>query len=226
MAYEQIRMDRSHMYQWVDLINKAFFETPNSFMSLYFPNGATPEARQWQHDSHVKGLESDPETYYFLIRDRNTKEVMGASRWEIKYKAKTPEEILASDEAAKLERANAPQINGVNDANIEGFREGQAKAKKQHLNGRPHVYLGHLAVSPQHQRKGVGSFAILWGLDKSDELGLPIYLESSPDGVRAYEKAGFERVGIMPWDARDYGLSHAATHSIMIRDPQKGAEES
>jgi hypothetical protein len=34
-----------------------------------------------------------------------------------------------------------------------------------------------------------------WGMDVAEAAGLPVYLESSPEAYRMYQKLGFDRVG-------------------------------
>lgn len=62
-----------------------------------------------------------------------------------------------------------------------------------------------LHTDPEFQGRGAGSLLLNWGTKKADELGLPIYLESSPAGHRLYQKHGFEDVQIFQADFRPYG---------------------
>ncbi|KAJ7744681.1 acyl-CoA N-acyltransferase, partial [Mycena metata] len=54
--------------------------------------------------------------------------------------------------------------------------------------------LSLMAVDPKYQRRGIGQALLQWGLDRADAEGLEVYLESSEDGLRLYEKNGFESV--------------------------------
>lgn len=49
-----------------------------------------------------------------------------------------------------------------------------------------------MATHPKYQRKGVGRLLVQWGINVAEQLGLPIYLESSKGGVPLYEAVGFE----------------------------------
>lgn len=53
-----------------------------------------------------------------------------------------------------------------------------------------------MAVDPAYQYRGVGQALLQWGLDLADAESLEVYLESSDDGLRLYEKKqnGFELV--------------------------------
>jgi ribosomal protein S18 acetylase RimI-like enzyme len=49
-----------------------------------------------------------------------------------------------------------------------------------------------LGVDPAYQGRGLASKLLKWGLARADEEGVEIYLSSSPEGRRMYEKYGFE----------------------------------
>lgn len=51
-----------------------------------------------------------------------------------------------------------------------------------------------VAVHPDYQGKGVGKKLVQWGVDVSEELGVPIYLESTREGVPLYERMGFQKL--------------------------------
>jgi GNAT superfamily N-acetyltransferase len=61
-----------------------------------------------------------------------------------------------------------------------------------------HWYLYAIGVDPVHQGKGVASVLLRSRLARSDEAGLPAYLESSkPENVPLYEHFGFEVTEIL-----------------------------
>jgi ribosomal protein S18 acetylase RimI-like enzyme len=67
-----------------------------------------------------------------------------------------------------------------------------------------HWYLYAIGVDPVHQGKGVASVLLRSRLARSDEAGLPAYLESSkPENVPLYEHFGFEITEVLnpPKDA-------------------------
>ena len=58
-----------------------------------------------------------------------------------------------------------------------------------------HWYLQTLAVRPDHQRQGVGSFLIGPTLERADRDALPVYLETTKDvNVAYYRRFGFDVV--------------------------------
>ncbi|EPQ29952.1 uncharacterized protein PFL1_06858 [Pseudozyma flocculosa PF-1] len=75
------------------------------------------------------------------------------------------------------------------------------RKREEVMGTRPHWFLKLLCVDPAHQRRGVGTMLLDWGLqramDNADEVPGPfsVYLESSPAGEGAYVKAGFKVMG-------------------------------
>lgn len=69
-----------------------------------------------------------------------------------------------------------------------------------------HWYLKLLAISPRHQRKGVGQLLLKWGIANSREESAiaptgptsPLTLIASPNGQRLYRKVGFTVIGWSP----------------------------
>lgn len=49
-----------------------------------------------------------------------------------------------------------------------------------------------LLYRPNYRHKGVASLAMKWGIQKSEELGLDAFVESTEDGRGLYEAHGFK----------------------------------
>jgi len=60
-----------------------------------------------------------------------------------------------------------------------------------------------------------------WGFEEAKKLGLPVYLESSPMGRPLYARMGFETVGWLDFDAKEWGLDHDLPHALMLRPAEK-----
>lgn len=52
--------------------------------------------------------------------------------------------------------------------------------------------ISYCFTDPNHRHKGVASLAMKWGIQKSEELGLDAFVESTEDGRAFYEAHGFE----------------------------------
>jgi GNAT superfamily N-acetyltransferase len=65
-----------------------------------------------------------------------------------------------------------------------------------HPQHTPHYYLSLLGTHPHHRGQGKGMALLADNLAAIDELGLPVYLESSnPANDHRYKRLGFVRVG-------------------------------
>jgi GNAT superfamily N-acetyltransferase len=78
--------------------------------------------------------------------------------------------------------------------------------------------LQELYVRPEFQRKGLGGRLVEWGLQKAEERGLQVYIESTEKGLGLYLKYGMTEVDrvdvdLEPWGAKNgewnrYALLH------------------
>lgn len=57
-----------------------------------------------------------------------------------------------------------------------------------------YIYAHVMAVHPDFQRKGVGQLIFDYGTTISRQTGLPVYVESSKEGIKFYEKVGCKRL--------------------------------
>lgn len=68
-----------------------------------------------------------------------------------------------------------------------------------------HYELLNLATSPHYQRKGIASRLLGYGLEKADKEGVKVFLTASPMGKLLYRKLGFEELGSLSIDLREFG---------------------
>lgn len=80
------------------------------------------------------------------------------------------------------------------------------------------LYLGVLAVHPDHQRRGIGSKLLNWGLERARREGVRVGTEASPAGKGLYEKFGFEVVREVVWDE---GRGEEGRSPVMLWEPRK-----
>ncbi|KAK4554684.1 hypothetical protein LTR86_008186 [Recurvomyces mirabilis] len=83
--------------------------------------------------------------------------------------------------------------------------------------GESYISFGVLAVHPTHQRRGLGTKLVQWGLKICDEAALPGYITASPAGAELYARLGFQRVGDVVNKARDFkGLTEDLVSVCMV----------
>lgn len=85
--------------------------------------------------------------------------------------------------------------------------------------------LNNLTIDPAHQGQGAGSLLLKWGVVQADERGLAICLESTPAGLKLYEKFGFREVKVIKADMHQFGWKEPYDEEecrrvFMIREPR------
>ncbi|KAH7414547.1 hypothetical protein DE146DRAFT_38943 [Phaeosphaeria sp. MPI-PUGE-AT-0046c] len=88
----------------------------------------------------------------------------------------------------------------------------------------PYLMLNQLATHPDHQRRGIGSMLLDWGLRKADAEGLVCYLSASGAGKGMYEKREFEVRKVVEWERAGWGGEGVDRYWCMVREVVKGEE--
>ncbi|KAH7396941.1 acyl-CoA N-acyltransferase [Phaeosphaeria sp. MPI-PUGE-AT-0046c] len=135
------------------------------------------------HTAHIQAYWSTDATQYTVkCVDTENGEVVGMALWDIYL---TPSEWrrgeiswLSGDERERAEKLVSP---------LWEARE------KLWLDER-YLYCHVVAVHPRYQRRGIGQMLMEYGIGVARTAGLPVYIESSRDGTRLYEKTGCRRL--------------------------------
>ncbi|PQE15142.1 Acyl- N-acyltransferase protein [Rutstroemia sp. NJR-2017a BVV2] len=106
--------------------------------------------------------------------------------------------------------------------NMEFFMQkitcfGEAK-KRDYVKGRD-MMLDLCFVDPVYQNRGVGKRLLEWGMQKADEMGVDIWLVSTPDAKGFYERAGWETKEEAAMDLGKFGESGEYVRRWMVRKP-------
>lgn len=85
--------------------------------------------------------------------------------------------------------------------------------------------LAVLATDPMHERQGVGSALLQWGIDRSICDGVLAYLESTIEAAPLYERHGFKpqesfTMTLTLRDEPDQPVQYSET-SYVLRPPQQ-----
>ncbi|KAF2111985.1 acyl-CoA N-acyltransferase [Lophiotrema nucula] len=187
----------------------------NAASPFLFPGPFPPDSRQQRINRLIQDYQNDPTVKWMKVVDEELGEAIAFAKWHI---------YDTSEKASKAER---PLIfgEGSNKEACLAFFGGIAKKKAAIMGDTPHIYLHLLHTDPKFQGRGAGSALIRWGFRRADELGLPIYLESTPDGHKFYEKQGFEDIEVFALDLSKYGGGnepHIAP--LMLRGVSKFSE--
>ena len=76
-----------------------------------------------------------------------------------------------------------------------------------------------LHTDPKYQKRGAASTLLKWGTERADQLGLPVYLESSHVAHGLYGRHGFKDAETFEVDMRPFGGDKPFTAPLMIREP-------
>lgn len=169
----------------------------------------------------------------------DVRKVVAVARWQFPYRLSAEQKA----EKEELQKAAPARPEGYNKELEEDFSKVRDKLQEKWVDdskdfgkSKPPIYVDPsikdpaplttstivllgLAVSPTHQRLGLGSLLIRGGLAIADEAGARIYLESSAVGASLYLKHGFRQVDDILIDMRPYGGTGIESAKCMMREP-------
>ncbi|EEP82536.1 predicted protein [Uncinocarpus reesii 1704] len=194
------------------------------YLSNTFPN-ADQQALQNYKSIVLCTPFSNPRAHFLVAIDPATDQIVAYSCWSIptSYQYGDPARTVISSEAEE-KAANSFQYSpeGMN-MDIHNMFISTLEAKKQFHTNEHDIILNMLCVLPDYQGKGIGRQFLKWGMDKADELGARIYLESTPAGYPVYLKYGWDLVEECVIDYTRFGGAGSQTFLLMIRNPRASA---
>lgn len=116
--------------------------------------------------------------------------IVGYGEWYIYDRARTREELHTPNYIESF--AWVPRDEDR--AACVAFGAPGNAVRRRTMGTAPYGQVRFLCVDPAHQKQGVGSAIMRWGMDRCGELGVPAYLESSDQGAAMYERLGFVRM--------------------------------
>ncbi|KAL4878346.1 acyl-CoA N-acyltransferase [Aspergillus karnatakaensis] len=186
-------------------------------------------------------IKTYPKATMLKAVDNASGKIIGAARWlvvtEDEIVTESLEDVITGYLAFRVPETNVPasrgfyamatrgkravlsvkngQGQGTGDVEVgeDADREGSVVLRKR-------VELETLFVHPEHQGKGVGSALLDWGVCEAERLGLVVYLEATEAGRPLYERAGFEAVETVVFDAAEFGGFGRQTYTFMLREPR------
>jgi GNAT superfamily N-acetyltransferase len=187
-------------------------------------------------------LDHRPHVHPLKVVDSDTDEIVAYAKYEIYPQGRQDVEELKKpmDEAMK----NVDQCGALREAAHKYFcdRDGGEIGQGPHirkytsrmertflfdaadcLTDTKSIVMALLVTSKDHQRRGAGSMLVAWAIEKSEQLGLPCYLQATEEGRLLYKKHGFEDLEMVEFDFEQYGLEGKGIERMteMIRYPIK-----
>ncbi|PWY84452.1 acyl-CoA N-acyltransferase [Aspergillus eucalypticola CBS 122712] len=163
----------------------------------------TPGARAWLEDYHRASLQSPDQHYLKVTTDHSTwstSPLVAFVKWD--FNTTSPGHHFP------------PRHVDFDWIFCDTFFGGLDQARRTIMGSRPHYYLDALITHPDYRRQGAASMLIQWGCKRADQDGIPIWVDSSQEGARIYQRFGFRDVSVL-------GLTPTGAMS-MLRDPVGG----
>ncbi len=123
----------------------------------------------------------------------NEEKIVGYGEWYVYDRPRTDEELAKPSYYDSF--AWVPDADDR--VRCRAFGAAGRAMRARVLGGTPHGQVRFLCVDAAHQRRGIGSAIVRWGMERCAEIGVAAYLESSAQGAALYEKLGFTKL-VMP----------------------------
>ncbi|KAI0472262.1 acyl-CoA N-acyltransferase [Xylaria cf. heliscus] len=168
---------------------ESYEDPPQKFFHIFFPiNGTGHEPREEAIKEAAERLKSwhthDPTSCWKKVVDTTSGKIAGGALWNI-----YEENPFANPHPSTVTWFPPGGSRAFAEKAIENHARPRSKAAQL-----PHVYLFIIFTHPDYRRKGVGQQFINWGIKKSTEMNLDIYLDSTPYGRPLYEVNDFEYI--------------------------------
>ena len=161
----------------------------------------------------------------FKAVDTYTGRIVGVSRWTVSVSEQDDVEQGSSidDEVEEILARSVPETN---EACARGFYSMAGNGRREILGVRdkdgrvvklvPRVELETLFVHLEEKGYGdeVASALLQWGVEEARRLRVVVYAEATEEGRPVYERAGFEAVRVVDFDAE--GLGGVGTHRYTV----------
>lgn len=173
-------------------IHLAAFLTNELYRTVWY-KGATASVIASQESRHLHFLISDLTVRYAKVVERSLPSSMPSSNL-----TSTDERTIIAfakwhvytSAAAVNTRQDASARSWPPDCNLPCVQKFWSKLQNTRNKWGPklgpHLMLDILATEPAHMRKGAGMMLVKFGTDIADEMGLPCFLEGSPEGLSLY----------------------------------------
>ncbi|KAI6803780.1 NAD(P)-binding protein [Hortaea werneckii] len=188
-------------------------------MPMLWPRGFTSDLYAYYENNKAQSLQKETSQILKAVDDE-TGEIVAVAQWSFA--------LEGDDERNKtLQFTNEqPPANWPEGGNWELRRffkiEWEAWRAKT-MGGKPYIELNVLVTHPKHERRGAATQLLRWGCEQADRLGVAMCLESTPTGLKLYERFGFRTGKVIKADMRDFGWTEpydeeAARRIWMVRD--------
>ncbi|KAI7720072.1 NAD(P)-binding protein [Hortaea werneckii] len=186
---------------------------------MLWRQGFTPDLYAYYEDSKAQSLQKEACRIVKAVDDE-TGEIVAVAQWTFA--------LEGNDEGNKTLQftKKEPPANWPEGGNWElrRFFKLEWEAWRAEMMGeKPYIQLNVLVTHPKHERRGAATQLVGWGCEQADKLGVAMCLESTPTGLKLYERFGFRTGKVIKADMREFGWTEpydeeAARRIWLIRD--------
>lgn len=146
------------------------------------------------------------------------RKIVAFAKWTYPY-------TLTAEQKAEKGQLNLSRSypEGTNEEAYELFFTQLDAKREEHMDDEKDYFLHILIVSPDHQRRGLGTMLIREGLAAADRDNARTYIEASPKGLGLYIRHGWKIIDTIKMDMTPYGGNGMAVEELLIREPGAGA---
>ncbi|KAI0406970.1 acyl-CoA N-acyltransferase [Xylaria palmicola] len=168
---------------------ESYEDPPQMFFHVFFPaHSAGEEAREEAIKEAAERLKMwhthDSTSYWQKVVDMDSGKLAGAALWNM-YEENPFATVKKSAVTWFPEDGSRLFVEQA----LDNHARPRSKAAQ-----RPHIYLFIIFTHPNYRRKGVGQLFMDWGIKKSDEANMDIFLDATPHGRPLYDVNGFEYI--------------------------------
>ncbi|OGM42793.1 GNAT family acetyltransferase [Aspergillus bombycis] len=160
---------------------------------------------------------ASPEIHVFSAVDTSVDRIVGYARWTVPWEENQVE--LSEEGRAMVANAASLRPKEMREDIWEAAFRRMKEKRATHVR-KDDMILDILAISPEHQGKGIGSKLLQWGTQHADARNARIYLEATIEGYPLYRKYGWHEMERIVIDYAEYGGTGQAVFVLMMRDPQ------
>ena len=200
----------------VQILFAAFGQTGDApreaYIDVVYPGGDTPSGQAAARDKILTWLHADPTATFLKVTDTTTGEIVAAAKWIIFMEK--PDSERPPIHVDWCEGEDKDYTEWVMDLLFRSRFERTAP-KGPYLcellrsveflfcglkSIALHSVLDIIFTDPKHQHRGAGSKLVKWGVDRADEMGVEVFLESTRYARHMYEQHGFKLKEQVVWE--------------------------
>lgn len=196
-----------------------------------------PPPYPWYLELQIASIQNDldwkPSVHHLKVVDGDGRDIVADAKWGMYPSGRSDLDQLSQplDEESKT----VDQYGALREAVHEYFctRNDGEMGSRPHLrwsfclfmiNSDNLLVLALLVTSEAHRGRDAGSSLVCWGIAKSEESGLPCYLQASGQGRRLYKHHGFNDLDTVEFDLSKYGLPGVEKMTELVRKPSNAVD--